>query len=115
MKNDLVYISDMLEHALVATGYAARGREHYFRTLEIQDACIRRIEVVGEASSRVSSEFRARYPEIPWKEIYKMRNRLIHGYNRINLNRVWTIVSQELPPLIVQLERILAENPFEED
>jgi uncharacterized protein with HEPN domain len=44
-----------------------------------------------------------------------MRNRLIHGYNRINLNRVWTIVSQDLPALIVQLERIAAENPVDGD
>jgi uncharacterized protein with HEPN domain len=63
---------------------------------------------VGEAASRVSSAFREAHPEIPWMVIVTMRNRLIHAYFDIDLDRVWDTIIDDLPPLIHTLKMILS-------
>ena len=71
-------------------------------------ALIRPVEVIGEAAKGVSLEFRSRAGDIPWREIAGTRDRLIHGYADVDLDIVWHIVSEDLPPVIATLERILA-------
>ena len=68
---------------------------------------IKAIELIGEAASRVTKESRDLHPEIPWNVIITMRNRLIHAYFDIDLDRVWDTVTDDLPPLITSLERIV--------
>lgn len=68
---------------------------------------VRLLEVIGEAAGRITKEDRARYPSIPWSQIMGMRNRLIHGYDAIDLDLVWIILTKSLPSLILQLEHIL--------
>jgi uncharacterized protein with HEPN domain len=68
------------------------------------------LEIVGEAASKVSSETRSTYPEIPWSEIVGMRNRLIHVYFDVDLNRMWDTLKEDLPPLIKALERVRRES-----
>ena len=68
---------------------------------------VRLLEIVGEAASRVPADERAKYPDIPWAQIVSLRNRLIHGYDNVDFDILWQIVTQDLPPLIVQLEKIL--------
>lgn len=75
------------------------------RKLEL--SLVRLIEIVGEAASRVSSQGRQRYPEIPWREASGMRNRLIHGYDKVDLDLLWNTVQADLPSLITTLEKIL--------
>ena len=65
------------------------------------------VEIVGEAASRLSPEDQARYPSIPWREIIGMRNRLVHGYDAIDLNVLWDTIRIDLPPLIDELKRSL--------
>jgi uncharacterized protein with HEPN domain len=65
------------------------------------------IEIVGEAASRVSPEIQAGYPQIPWRDIIGMRNRLIHAYYDIDLDRVWDTVLDDLPSLIQALESLV--------
>ncbi len=73
-------------------------------------ALVRLLEVIGEAANRVPNEEQSRHPEIPWSEIIGLRNRLIHGYDSIDLDILWQIVSQDLPPLTRSLEAIVAEE-----
>ena len=68
---------------------------------------IKSIEIVGEAASKVTQETRQAYPEIPWPDIIAMRNRLIHIYFDIDLDRVWDTVTDDIPPLINLLESAL--------
>ncbi|NIV30544.1 MAG: DUF86 domain-containing protein, partial [Anaerolineae bacterium] len=68
----------------------------------------RLLEIVGEAANRVPRGVRARHPEIPWSQIEALRNRLIHGYNAVDLDILWQIVVHDLPPLAAALESILA-------
>ena len=70
-------------------------------------ALIKSIEVVGEAAARTSTETRAKYPAVPWVDVIGMRNRLIHAYFDIDLDRVWDTVTVDLPPLITVLEQIV--------
>ena len=72
-------------------------------------ALVRLLEIVGEAANRIPKEERGTYPNIPWSEIVGLRNRLIHGYDEVDFNILWQIVTQDLPPLVKTLERIVAE------
>ena len=68
---------------------------------------IRLIEVVGEAAAQVTRECQRKHQGIPWPQIIAMRNRLIHGYFDVDLDRLWKIVRDDLPPLITELEKIV--------
>ena len=70
---------------------------------------VRLLEIIGEAASRVSKEKQAQSPEIPWRQVIGMRNRLTHAYFDINLDFVWQTVTEDLVPLIAELERMLGE------
>lgn len=65
------------------------------------------VEIIGEAAARVSEATREKYTQIPWVQIVAMRNRLVHMYFDIDLDQVWQAVTEDLPPLVAALERIL--------
>lgn len=73
-------------------------------------ALCRAIEIIGEAGSKVSKSTREAYPQIPWAEIVAMHNRLIHAYFDVDLDQVWKAVTEDIPPLVAQLEAILASE-----
>jgi uncharacterized protein with HEPN domain len=68
---------------------------------------IRNFEVIGEASKRFPPEFRDQHPEIPWRRITAFRDVLIHAYDRVDLQEVWRIIKEELPPLEKAISAIL--------
>jgi uncharacterized protein with HEPN domain len=70
-------------------------------------AIIKSIEIIGEAASKVTEEFKSENKNIPWNDIISMRNRLIHAYFDVNLDIVWQTVKSDLPDLIKALEKIL--------
>lgn len=74
-------------------------------------ALVRELEVIGEAASRVSEACRQQYPQIVWRDIIDMRNYLIHGYFKVDADLVWSTIQDDLPPLITELETILASVP----
>ena len=75
------------------------------RMLEL--SLVRLVEIIGEAATRVGAESREKYPSIPWLQIIGMRNRLIHGYDAVDLDVLWDTIIDDLPPLIAELEKIL--------
>lgn len=72
-----------------------------------QNAVIRSIEIIGEAAGKVSREFQQALPEIPWSAIVGMRRRLIHDYNPVDLDLVWTVVRDRPPELIAVLKPLV--------
>ncbi len=68
---------------------------------------VRLLEIIGEAAKGISQEFRDSHSDLPWKGVIGMRDRLIHGYFDVNLDVVWETVTQDLPSLITQLEKIV--------
>ena len=109
--NDMIKLRHMLDHAKEAvdliTGKDKAELQHN-RVLEL--ALTRLVEIVGEASARVSSETQAKYPSIPWPQVIGMRNRLIHGYDSVDLDVLWDTIEIDLPPLIAELGKILGET-----
>ncbi|MEM3676907.1 MAG: DUF86 domain-containing protein [Candidatus Bathyarchaeia archaeon] len=79
------------------------------RIREHSCAVIRAIEVIGEAVKKVSISVRKRYPEIPWKDMAGMRDKLIHEYFSVNLRRVWKTVKEDIPDLKHLFEKILKD------
>jgi len=70
-------------------------------------ALTRLVEIIGEAANRIPEEVQAQYTELPWLQMIGARNRLIHGYDSVDFDILWVIVSNDLPFLISQLEGIL--------
>lgn len=108
--DDAHLLRDMLGHAQLACR-AARGRSRADLTSDrmFQVTCKRFIESVGEAAANVSDEFKNTHADIPWRRIVGTRNVLVHGYAQIDLDILWDIVDVNLPDLITQLEKALAE------
>lgn len=98
----------MLDAAQKARGFI-QGRER--TDLELDEmlslAIVRLLEIVGEAATHISEPVQANLPGIPWRQITGARNRLIHGYFDVDLDVVWAILQDDLPPLIAQLEQVL--------
>lgn len=109
-------VPDYLEHILKAIEridrYTADMDEVTFLNNElVQDAVIRNIEIIGEASNniqRVAPEFAARHNDIPWLFMYTMRNRVSHGYFKVDFEIVWKTVHRDLPGLHAQVTEVLA-------
>jgi len=101
----------MLEATLDAVSFArGRSRQDLAADRMLLFSLERALEIIGEAASKVSEEFRSTTPEIPWADIVGMRNRLIHAYFDVNLDIVWTTVASSLPELARSLERLLAHS-----
>ncbi|HYH86818.1 MAG TPA: HepT-like ribonuclease domain-containing protein [Pyrinomonadaceae bacterium] len=109
---DAAALRHMLDHAREATSFA-RGKTRADLDTDrlLNLALTRLLEITGEAASRVAENVRARHPEIPWPQIVGLRNRLIHGYDSVDLDILWQIVTGDLPPLIASLESIINEKP----
>jgi len=91
----------MIEAAGRAVQYCAGfSFDEFVEDTKTQDAVTRNIEIMGEATKNLSGEIRERHKNIPWKSIAGMRDRLIHGYFGVNLDIVWAVVREDLPPLI---------------
>lgn len=111
MRDDTVSMRDMLNHAREARDLLGdMSREALKNQRVLQLALTRLIEIVGEAANRVSRETQRIHSDIPWPSIIGMRNRLIHGYDVIDYSRLWDTVTDDLPPVIAALERILADQ-----
>jgi uncharacterized protein with HEPN domain len=99
---------DMLDHARQAVTVAAqRSRGDLDGDWTLRMALRQVIEIVGEAANRVSREGQARYPDVPWRSAIAARNRIAHGYDTVDYDVVWRIITQEFPLLIAALERAL--------
>ncbi|MCE5317741.1 MAG: DUF86 domain-containing protein [Parachlamydia sp.] len=87
-------------------------RQDLEKNLLLSSALIRQLEILGEAASGVTPEFRQRFSHIPWHKIIGMRNRLIHAYFDVDLDVVWQAVTVEIPIIIPELENIIKEMGY---
>ena len=105
---DCLDLVDILEFAKIALDYVFdKTWDEFYKDTQCQDAVVRRIEIIGEAARRVSTETRAKYPEIEWREMTSMRNLVIHEYDVVDIGQVWDTVRNKLPPLIEKLTKIV--------
>lgn len=107
---DHTRLKHMMEYAEEAKNLASETtREKLVSDRKLELALTRLVEIIGEAAARVSPQTREQYPDIPWIEMTGLRNRLIHGYDAVDLDILWDILKEDLPPLIRRL-RVLLEN-----
>ena len=105
-------VQDMLTFARKAVRFCeGKSREEFEQDEILQLAVVRIIELIGEAASRVPADVRGQYPSVPWSDIVGTRNRLIHGYDRVDLRIVWDTIQDDLPVLIEVLSSKLGEQP----
>jgi uncharacterized protein with HEPN domain len=87
--------------------YTSGGREAFFADRKTQDAVVRNLEVLGEAAKNVAGPVKDAHPNIPWKRIAGMRDKLIHEYFGVDLALVWEVVEREIVPLRDRLSALL--------
>ena len=109
--DDTVRLHHMLDYASEAVEMVrGKGPDDLKRDRVLQLALVRLVEIVGEAATRVSEEGQRRYSSIPWAQARGMRNRLVHGYDKIDLGVLWDTITHDLPPLIAELRHILGDQ-----
>lgn len=106
MKDESAYLQHAIEAIDAITSYTTDGEQAFFSDAKTQDAVIRNIEVIGQAAKGISEQTRAREPDVPWRQIAGMRDKLIHEYFGVDLALVWDVVSRDLPDLRPRLQRL---------
>ena len=108
-KTDVIRLRHMLDAAQKAVEFTkGRTRVDLDTDEKLSLAIVRLLEMLGEAAKAVSEETRRQAPDIVWKQVAGTRDRLIHSYFDVDLNIVWEIVTQDLPPLVTALERLIS-------
>jgi uncharacterized protein with HEPN domain len=106
-KDDAIRIRHMFEALNEALAFAeGKSRDDFMRDRMLVLSVVKCIEIIGEAASKITSETRTRHLDIPWVEIIAMRNRLIHVYYDIDIDRVWDTIVDDLPTLKKSLSQL---------
>lgn len=107
-KDPAVYLQDIIDSIDHIEKYTQNTSLNRFEEDEyMQDAVIRRFQIIGEATKRIPNEFKQKYSDIPWKHATGMRDVLVHDYNEVNLSRLWKTITEDLPKLRQQLKMLL--------
>ena len=110
MKDDRIYLSHIRDSIDLIFYYSVEGEKVFRGDKKTQDAVIRNFEIIGEASKRLSDGIKSAHPNIPWKSIAGMLDKLIHDYFGVNLDIVWDTITGFLPTLRTQVIEILKET-----
>ena len=110
MRDDRERLADILEAIDRAQRYSVRGRIAFESDELIQAWIVQQLMVIGEAASQLSGELRERSPEVPWRRIVGLRNRLVHAYFQADLALVWSAVEHDLPSLRKAVSDLLDES-----
>mgnify|MGYP000355140211 CR=1 FL=1 len=108
MSRDREFLFDIIESAERAVGcMGQRALDDFIGDPQCCDAVVRRLEVVGDASRRVSEATRRSHPEAPWQEMISMRNLVIHEYDAVDLSVIWDTVRNDLPRIVPVVRQIM--------
>ena len=109
-RTDELFAYDILECCQRIEEYLAGVTKQMFvDNLMLQDAVVRNIEIIGEASKSLSTEFRERFPKVEWRDIMRMRDKVVHHYFKLDLDVVWQTVTEDIPRLAKEIRN--ADDP----
>jgi uncharacterized protein with HEPN domain len=112
MSRDDATVLDLLKAARLAVEFVGGlDRDGFLGDLKTQSAVVHQLLILGEGVKRLSDGFRSSHPEIPWRMIAGMRDKLIHAYDEVDLDEVWKTVTADVPPLIARLEPLASPRP----
>lgn len=109
MKSDLLYLTHIAESIDRIGEYTRAGEQVFLTTRLIQDAVVRNFEIIGEAAGRISAEVTVE-STIPWQQLKSFRNFLIHQYSGVDVQSVWKVIRDDLPPLAREVHALLAKH-----
>ena len=109
MKGDRLYLHHLLDAIQKVEEYVSVGRHTFMSSSHWQDAVIRQLEIIGEATKRLSTQLCSQHADIPWRRIAGLRDVLIHDYMGVDIKAVWEITQQNLPILKTRVETILQD------
>jgi len=110
-RNIELYLNDISESISAIEEYTRDIKESvFYSNRQVQDAVIRRLEIIGEAAKNIDDDFRNKYPEIPWRKIAGMRDIVAHEYFGVKLERIWDVVKEDLPRMKKQVASIIEEE-----
>ncbi len=109
-KDNTFFLSHILESIeRIYTYLGDMSQEQFLNNSLVQDACIRQLEIIGEAVKNISPDIRNRHNELPWQDIAGMRDKLIHHYFGIDYELVWNTINEDLPILKREISLIIKE------
>ena len=116
IRNVLIYIKDILENMHDASQFIeGMSYEQFAADKKTVNAVLRSIEVIGEAAKNVPEHVRAQYPQVPWKEMAGMRDKVIHSYFGVDREIVWLVVTERVPALRPLIEQIVRDLEAQEE
>lgn len=107
MKDDQVYLNHIWDAILKIESYIDKGYDEFIEKSYLQDAVIRQLEIIGEATKNVSNDLRIKHSNIPWKRIAGLRDVLIHDYMGVDISAVWQVTQKDLPKFKKNLKKII--------
>lgn len=110
MRSDRERLLDIIDAAERIAVRVQRGREAFEADEDTRFAMVHLLEILGEATSGLSTELRSRYRDVPWSVVIGMRNRIIHGYFDIDHDILWRAATDHLPPFAERVRAILTEE-----
>ena len=110
-RNPQILLEDMLlSMEKISTYIGMMDKDAFLKDARTVDAVVRNLEIIGEAASRIPDVFKGTHPEVPWRKVVGLRNRVVHEYFGVDLEIVWSVISNDLPPLKAGLRLIV--NPY---
>ncbi len=110
-RDETVYLRHILDAVARVEEYLEGLDEPAFQRRNlVQDGVIRQLEIIGEAVKRLSADLRNKCPDIPWQDIAGMRDKLIHDYLGVDLDKVWITATRDIPSFKLKIQKLLDET-----
>jgi uncharacterized protein with HEPN domain len=110
-RNMKLYLQDIWESILAIEEYShGLSEDEFYSNRQVQDAIIRRLEIIGEAAKNIDKDLRDKHPQIPWKRLAGMRDIIAHEYFGVKLDRVWDVIRKDLSELKEKIRTVMEEE-----